>query len=300
MKRVLAASLSAVLLLAATGCAYVAAQSQQAGDTYSLYFEERDLDKSGGSDAVKAESVSLNSTGSDPRQLAQALLAELLAGPSDDALKSPIPAGTQLLSVKLDGTRALVDLSSPYGTLSGISLTLADYCITLTLTQIPEIESVAVTVRGLQLAYRESQSFTADDVLLSSTEDVVSAVKAKLYFLDKDGKLAAEERTLELYEGDTQAQALLDALEEGPRNKELTSALPEGFSIQSAWMEDDVCCVSLPVTDTPPKTAALRTALAAVAHSLCSLDAVSQVRFLADGEPAKAYGGVDISQAFSG
>lgn len=84
----------------------------------------------------------------DTRELAEYLVTELLAGPEDAALTSAIPEETTLLSLELDGTRAKVDLSSRYRLLSGVALALADYAITLTLTQLPEISAVSVTVRG--------------------------------------------------------------------------------------------------------------------------------------------------------
>ena len=83
------------------------------------------------------------------------------------------------------GAYAKVDLSSNYRSLSGVALTLADYAITLTLTQLPQIAIVSITVRGQDLAYRDTQTFTARDVLLSSNEDVIGTVPATLYFLDE-------------------------------------------------------------------------------------------------------------------
>ena len=100
-------------------------------------------------------------------------MAELLKGPLNETLKSPIPSGTTLLSLKVEGTRAFVDLSLAYSTLSGVALTLADCAITLTLTQLPEILSVKITVRGQELAYRDRQVFTTRGVLLAPEEDVV-------------------------------------------------------------------------------------------------------------------------------
>ena len=39
---------------------------------------------------------------------------------------------------------------------------------------------------------------------------------AQLYFLNEAGELVPEERTLSLYEGDTQVSAVIRALENGP------------------------------------------------------------------------------------
>ena len=201
MKRVLAGLL--ILVLLASGCAYAAVTGQEEA-AYLLYFREADLANAPGGDALRAETVYLDEEEQQGvAQVAQALMEELLAGPVDETLVNTIPAGTTLLSLELDGARALVDLSSAYSTLSGVELTLADYAIALTLTQLPEIASVSIMVRGKELAYRTTQRFSPRDVLLSSTEDVVGTVEAHLYFRDSRGNLTAEERTLELYEGDT-------------------------------------------------------------------------------------------------
>ena len=120
---------------------------------------------------------------------------ELLQGPSDETLKRTIPAGTTMNSLYLEGTRAVVDLSTAYGLLSGIELTLADQSIALTLTQVPEIVSVKITVLGEELAYRDRQIFTGRDVLLAPEGDVVGTVDATLYFLFV--RLAARSKQLD-------------------------------------------------------------------------------------------------------
>lgn len=302
MKRLGSLVLCAALLLT-TGCAYAAAGSQREANAYLLYFQEADLDAAPGGDSLRTETIYLEEAETlDAQSLAAALLTELLKGPLDETLRAVAPASTTLLSVEVTGGHAQVDLSSSYGTLSGVALTLADYAITLTLTQVPEIATVGITVRGRELAYRGKQVFSPRDVLISSTEDVVGTVPAVLYFLGGDGALTAEERALDLYEGDTQVGAVVKALEQGPQSKDLQSVWPEGFRVKSAWLEEDVCYVNLPsgAVESLPVDAPLRTAVRALASSLCSLDTVAEVRFLVDGEFAEVYGNVDVSAPYTG
>lgn len=298
MKKVLPLLLGAAVLLAICGCAYGAASSQQ-GTPYDLYFMEADLSAVPGGDALRAETVYLEE-GMETQELAETLMARLLAGPSDSTLENPIPAGTELLSLELKGAKALVDLTSAYRSLSGVELTLADYAITLTLTQLPQIAVVSITVRGQELAYRDAQTFTARDVLLSSNEDVIGTVPATLYFLNEEGALAPEERALDLYEGDTQTSAVVRALEAGPEDRALQPVQPEGFQVKSTWLEEDVCYVNLSSTqlESLPEDADLRLTLEALARSLCSLDTVDEVRFLVDGDFAEEYGGVSIGDPY--
>ena len=262
-------------------------------DPYFLYYREADLSFAAGGGVFQTETVYFTEAESaDPRALAEALLTELLKGPFDETLKSPIPAGTALLSLKLDGSRALVDLSAAYESLSGVALTLADCAVVMTLTQIPEILSVEITVRGQELAYREQPLLSAREMLLFPEEDVISTVTAELYFLDAGGRLTPEERVLDLYEGDTQVSAVAQALERGPENRELTSALPEGFQVKSVWQEEDICYVNLSSALLEEiGESAVRTALEALENSLGSLESVEEIRFLVDGEFTRSLSG---------
>ena len=296
MKRWMCLLLSAALLLLALGCAQ---KTEEEAEGYDLYFLRAEPEMGGG--ALQAEKAYLPELeNADPEETAKGLMEALLQGPLDGALKSAVPMGTSLLSLEVSGGRALVDVSASYGSLSGVALTLADYAVTMTLTQVPEISSVKITVRGQELAYRNKQTFASRDVLLLPEEDVVGTVAVSLYFLNEEGSLSAEERVLDLYEGDTQVFAVARALENGPESKKLSAVLPEGFRVRSVWLEEDVCYVNLSSSqlEALPPEADLHTAVASLAKSLCSLDTVGEVRFLVDGEFARLYGAVDISEPY--
>lgn len=271
-------------LLSLSGCARNAPQPERTA--YLLYFQEADLTYSAGDGAFRTETVYLyDEKAETSRQLAEALINELLKGPADETLKNPIPSGTTLLSLTLAGGLAKVDLSASYGTLSGVALTLADSAIAMTLSQVSDISSVQITVRGRELAYRERQVLNVREILLSPEEDVISTVDALLYFLSPEGGLVPEERTLDLYEGDTQVSAVAKALEGVPENRELLSPLPDGFRVKSVWQEEDTCYVNLSsaLLDGLEQDA-VQTLLQALESSLRSLEGVEEVRFLIDGE----------------
>ena len=295
------ALLCCVLLI--LGCACLGTAEEEPAETpYILYFQERELQAAAGSGALRKVGARLTETaGMSDEEIAENLMIELLAGPVDETLKRTIPAGTTLSSLEVEGTRAYVDLSSTYGMMSGVALTLADQSIALTLTQLPGILSVKITVLGQELEYRDKQIFTGRDVLLAPEGDVVSTLETLLYFPDETGQLAAEERKLDLYEGDTQVGVVLRALENGPETKELQPVLPEGFRVRSAWLEESVCYVNLSghLLESLPEDAALEPVLEALGRSFCGLDAVTETRFLVDGEYADDYGGVNIAKPYT-
>ena len=302
MKRKLALFLCAVLLLGC-GCTYRSVEQAAAGEEYDLYFLAADYQSSAGGGALESEKLRLEENPLDTQSLAELLMQELLDGPEGEGLKSTIPGGTSLLSVTLQGRKAVVDLSYGYATLSGIGLTLADNAIALTLTQLPEILAVEITVRGQELAYREQTLFTGRNVLLLPEGDVVGTVNATLHFLNEDGWLTPRKTELDLYEGDTQVSAVIAALMDGPEEKGISSPFPEGFYIRSAWQEEEVCYVNLSSALLEELDgvgqAEMEQILQSIAWSLCSLERISETRFLVDGDFADRYGFVDVSEPFT-
>ena len=272
-----------VLALLLTGCG-VAQKMLNEGETLSLYYPAA-LADAGGGDAIDSVSIPRsNLPQEDVQAQAEAVLALLMGEYEEKPFESPIPRGTTLLSCEVKGSTAYVDFSSAYGQLSGMDLTLADYCVTLSLTQLTGIYAVHITVAGQELAYRDTNLFMASDVLLSATENVVRTLAVSLYFPDADGNLTAEERLLSLYEGETRVDVIVSALLAGPENEELQPLVPEGFTVLSARAEDGICYLNLTQSAVEllgdEKTEIFR----GFTDSLCELDDVNEVWFFTDGE----------------
>ena len=164
----LAALLLAAFLLGGCG---VMTRGQQEG--LALYYPAV-LETHRGGDAIDSVTVDWETLPQGDNQIqADAVMALLMGECHEAGFQSPIPAGTQLRSVTVRGGTAWVDLTGGYGQLSGMALTIADYCIALSLTQLEGIYAVHVTVNGQELAYRDNNRFLASDVLLTSMDDVV-------------------------------------------------------------------------------------------------------------------------------
>lgn len=227
-------------------------------------------------------------------QTVPALLSALLAGPPQEEteLTSIIPQGTaapRVLSYSLEEGVANVELSAAYAELVGIDLTLADYCIALTLTQLPEVEGVRVTVNGGGQSYRDRRVLYRSDVFFSGAEEAPVELSAALYFRrEGSDSLGYELRVLRLSEGSVPAKAVLAALIAGPEDEGLAPLLPGELSVHSVWVEEGVCTADLSshLLDLPQKERAL--AARSIVETLRSLDAVEQVQILIEGEPIGA------------
>lgn len=281
----LAALMLALCLLAGCG----AAQSGE-GDGLRLYYPVP-LEEHPGGDAISSVTVDWDTLPQEDRAAqAEAVLALLMGGCQEERFQSPVPSGTSLRSVEVKGGTAWVDFSGSYSQLSGMALTIADYCVALSLTQLEGIYAVHITVNGQELAYRDSNMFLASDVLLTSMDDVVRTLTAQLYFPDADGVLTAEERLLTQYEGQSAADVVLSALADGPSVEGLQPLLPEGFTGLTARVEDGVCQLNaLSAGLEGMDDDAAQQMLLGVMYSLRSLEGVSAVQLYVDGEYMDSY-----------
>lgn len=278
MKRVMSLLLAALLTLSLAAC--TATEEPVEGLTlYGLTAEEARL----GGDIISGSTVVPWEELPEEREAqVQAVMEHLME--SGEGYLSPIPESVSLRSVTMSGSTACVDLSVSYSFLSGMELSIADYCIVLSLTQLTGVYAVRITAEGREIAHRSKQTLVAKDVLLSSMDDVVRTLTAQLYFLNEAGEPVSEERILTQYEGESGAQVVLDALMEGPESDALLPLLPEGFVGMTARMESGVCHLNIP----GESMKLLREddeVLRAVARSLLSTEGIRQVELYVDGNP---------------
>lgn len=277
------------LLLALLLCACAAPpgdESPEEGSFLLYYLAPQDEAKGGDRLQSRYESLNLPETAS-LTETARAVVDRLLRGSSDGSLESPLPSGVELLGLEIRDRMACVDLSDPFQRLSGVELAMADYCLTLSLTALDGISSVSVTAGGRSLEQQPKEIFFERDVLLASMDDVLQTVTVTLYFQDAAGALAAEERTLELYEGQTLAESLLDALLEGPRSRDLSPIIPEGFQVSFVRVENGICSLHVSaasLASLPEDPEQQRLILLSLRESLRSIETVDELRLLSGGE----------------
>lgn len=276
MKQIRIAALAGLLLLAA-GCS---APPPEAGDGYQVYYSA--LADRSAQNALVSEPY-----GSEPpAEPIPDLVAALLDGPDSPGLSSPFPEGVRLLSWALEEGVLHLDLSEQYGGLSGVNLTVADACLTLTLCQVEGVEAVYVTVEGREIPYRPSQALTPEELLLSDGRDIPSSVSLSFWFPRTDGSgLGAETR--ELAARDTLLQDVLTSWADGPSADGLEAALPQGAEVRSVTLEDGLCTVDLSqafLDGLPADSDQARLAVYALVNTLSQVDGVEQVQLLVEGE----------------
>lgn len=294
MKRWSLLLLALALLLTACGPAAEDGGQEEGTPVYYLAIG----DGARGGDAIRAANVRLElPEEAGPEERAAAVVEQLMREPADLDLTSPIPANVRLLGLTVQAGQAQVDLSGSFRQLDGVDLTLADYCLTLSLTALEGINSVVITADGRPVGQQPKQVLYERDILLQTMDDMFKTVEVTLYFRNSEGTMTGEKRTLELYEGQTLAENLLAALLEGPEDRELTAVIPEGFQISYVRVDSGVCYVNLPAASLallPEDEESQKQILWSLADSLYSIESVEELRLLADGEELTRFGEVPV------
>lgn len=292
-KRVLILLCGIALLL----CACIgqgAERGQPPKGAYGVYYAVSASNR--GSAAVDCEYRTLE----EGAQPVPALMELLLAQPENLGLSSPFPTGVRLLSWQLEEGQLHLDLSEQYGGLSGVALTVADYCIALTLCQVEGVERVYITVEGDEMPFRRTQQLSADDVVLSGAEEEAVHVRVSLWFPRSQGDgLGVEYRQVTRTEEHPLREAVLAAWLSGPEYQSLTTSVPEDTQIRSVELENGICYVNLSedfLSGLPSDSAQRALLVYALVNTMGSLDSVAGVQLLVEGEAPAAIGGVDTSQ----
>ncbi|MDD4715191.1 MAG: GerMN domain-containing protein [Oscillospiraceae bacterium] len=298
-RRIVAFSFSLLLLFSLPGCEK---QPERDGThlTFSIYYvvtsqKERQF----GEEIVRPVAKTFSAADATP----ETLLRLLLSAPPDTELSSPFPAGTSVRSLKIEGKRAILDLSASYSVLSGYDLTVSSYCIALTLTQLPSIDEVSITVDGKDLSGGAEKILRAEDVVLNDIEKEYTSIEAALYFLSADGtSLQPEYRKISIKEEDDLARRIVEALINGPETSSLRRLAPAHTELVNLSVQNGCCKLTLSDAfwskiPSDPKLQML--AIYSIVNSLTNLNSITEVQFYTIQGAAASYGSVVLRQPLS-
>lgn len=103
------------------------------------------------------------------------LLNLYLLGPSAEGLRNPFPSGTKLMFFEVRNGIAEVVLSEPFARLSGMDLTAACACLSLTVQELTGAQTVSIGVAGQQLDGQTRITMRLEDILRNDTSALPDA-----------------------------------------------------------------------------------------------------------------------------
>ena len=151
-------ALALILLLALSACG----GSQKRGG-YQLYFRV-DPETAAHGAAIASQNYPGKGTPG-----VEELFSALMRGPTQKGLVSPCPQGVILIHWELSDGLLTLNLSEQYGGLADVSLTLADYCLVLTMSQVDGVDSVQIQSDGHTYHSRSHQTMTPQEAVLDPT-----------------------------------------------------------------------------------------------------------------------------------
>ncbi len=261
-----------------------------------LWFAAVQSDKYEDSAAVKLEVRNW-----DLIPTAEELMEQLLAGPEKENVYSPFPEGLSLLDLNVEDGLAEINLSEQYGGLTGFQLTLADYCIVLTLCQRSDIDTVRIYCDGEELAYRNRQDLKAEDIMLNLSDESGESFLAAIYFPLINGGFSIEYRQITRDEEEPAETVLLQLISE---SGDIQDGLPfpDGTEVLSLSVADKICQVDLSgefLSGAPSEEQNASDLVYSLVNTLCSLSYIDSVQLQVEGEDLLSYGPITLSEPLS-
>ena len=154
MRKIIALTLAAFLLIGLTGCL-------ETTDTATFYYTRFEDSYLYGMDnaVIAGEYRDVTGHSGDLKYL----LTLYFHGPTTEYLRSPFPSGMVLRTVERQGDTVHVALSSSLTMLTGTDLTLACACLARTCFSLTDAQSVTISSDGLGFV---SMTLTRDSLLL--------------------------------------------------------------------------------------------------------------------------------------
>ena len=281
-KRIIAAALLISLVLCFAACAGDGSENNISEDTgaASVYRISGDGMEAGAQLLIREQL--LYPEGEDELEF---LINALTAPPEQEHMSSALPEGTEIKAHVLNEGELSLELDRSYLELEGMSKTIADYSMTLTLCRARGVDAVSIYVDGVCYA----KGLTADDAVL---RDITSPHESRivLYFPDESSQyLVSEyhtmyETAMDSYE--SVERYVVERLLDGPITPGLRRVLPEDIRIRSISTSDGVCTVNLYSGFAEVIQAGMmseRLAVYSFVNTLCSLSWVEKVRFQEEG-----------------
>lgn len=235
-----------------------------------LYYIEKD------SGELLPHAVELDPNSDEVRQI-----FELLVSPEDDGLISPIPEGTHILDVSMNGASCKLTLNPKYIKTLDNSRAVSDAALTKSICSLPYVDTLIISCDGAESQYTSSSFITQPPKTNYETYSV------NLYFADKETSLlSSETRTVSLSAGETLERAVLEALVSGPHDTNLLAIIPKGTVVNDVYINEGTCFVDFSNEFTERLSHTYRDetlALYSVVNTLTELPLIDSVKFLTDG-----------------
>lgn len=221
------------------------------------------------------------------------LIECLSAMPEKLEYKAPLAMGFQVLSAELKEGRVLLDVDAAYKDMPATTEVLVRAAIVNTLTQIPEVNYVGITVEGNQLFDSAGELvglMNADQFIHNDGNEIntYELTRVKLYFANENGdKLIAAYREKHYSTNTPLERFVVEELIAGPSGQVagIYPSINPDTKVLSVMTKDGICYVNLDASFlTVVNNVSTEVAIYSIVNSLVELNNINKVQILINGE----------------
>ena len=269
-----------VLLM--TGCSH----AEQKGTAVDISYLNKKETK------LVAETHYLEST--DTKDMIVEVLTLLCSVPDNKELKATLTSGINIITYSYDGEQGIVSLGEKYKELSGTTEVLTRAALVRSLTNIPDVNYVMLTVNGESLTDLSGNAIgamTADMFVNNAgtqVEKVESKVTLRLYFANETGDgLVAVNREL-THNADLSnvpmEKLVVEQLISGPASDETFPTVSPDTKLVNITVKDGVCYLTFDSTMlTAVNNVTTDVTIYSIVNSLVELSNINKVQISIDG-----------------
>lgn len=232
--------------------------------------------------------------GADVKEMIVEVLTLLCCVPDNKELKATISSNVSIINYSFDGEQVTVSLGEKYKELSRTTEVLTRAAIVRSLTALPGVNYVLLTVNGEPLADLGGNviGVMTADMFVDNTGtqqlDAIGKVTLRLYFANEDGDGLIEINRELVHNADvsnvSMERLVIEQLISGPVNSESYPTINPNTKILSVTVKDGVCHINLDSTFmTPINNVTSDVTIYSIVNSLVELSNVNKVQISIDG-----------------
>ncbi len=242
---------------------------------------------------TKVESYRYQTQTTDSQALLQELLVQLATVAEKAEYKAPLTIGFELQEATLDGGKCLLTVNNTYKKLSPTTEVLVRAALVRTLTQIPAVKYVAISVEGESLMDHAGAPvgwMKADQFIDNNGNEIntYELARVKLYFAGWDGShLIAATREKMYLTTTSMERFVVQELINGPSGQieGLYPTINPATEIVNVTTKDGICYVNLSGSFlTAVNNVPIEVSVYSIVNSLIELSNINKVQILVDGQ----------------
>lgn len=233
-------------------------------------------------------------TSTETKDMIVEVLTLLCSVPDNKELKATLTSGINIITYSYDGEQVIVSLGEKYRELSRTTEVLTRAALVRSLTNIPEVNYVMLTVNGESLtdASGNAIGIMTSDMFVNNAgaqvETVNSTVTLRLYFANEEGSgLVAVNREL-AHNADVSnvpmEKLVVEQLISGPVNSETWPTISPDTKLVNITVRDNICYLTFDSAIlTAVNNVTTDVTIYSIVNSLVELSNINKVQISIDG-----------------